>query len=40
VHAYRLDEDGLGPALEISAALPVITAGADVYVARDLVASR
>lgn len=40
VHAYLLDEDGLGPALEISAALPVITAGADVYVARGLVASR
>ena len=40
VHAYLLDEDGLGPALEISAALPMITAGADVYVARGLVVSR
>ncbi len=40
VHAYLRDEDGLGPALEISAALPVITGGADVYVARGLVASR
>jgi hypothetical protein len=40
VHAYLLEEDGLGPALEISAALPMITAGADVYVARGLVVSR
>ena len=40
VHAYLLGEDGLGPALEISAALPMITAGADVYVARRLVVSR
>jgi hypothetical protein len=36
----RWREDGLGPALEISAALPMITAGADVYVARGLVVSR
>jgi len=34
------EEDGPGPALEISAALPMITAGADVYVARGLVVSR
>jgi hypothetical protein len=40
VHAYLLEEDGLGPALEISAALPMITAGTDVYVARGLVVSR
>ncbi len=37
VHAYRLGEDGPGDALEISAALPMIRAGADVYVARGLV---
>lgn len=40
VHAYLLREDGLGPALEISSALPMITAGADVFVARGLVLSR
>jgi hypothetical protein len=40
VHAYLLGEDGPGEALEISSALPMITAGADVYVARDLVVNR
>jgi hypothetical protein len=34
VHAYLLGEDGPGDALEISSALPMIRAGADVYVAR------
>ena len=40
VHAYLLGEDGPGDALEISVALPMIRAGADVYVARGLVVTR
>jgi hypothetical protein len=40
VHACLLGEDGPGVALEISSALPMITAGADVYVARSLVVNR
>jgi hypothetical protein len=40
VHAYLLGEVEPGEALEISSALPMITAGSDVYVARDLVVNR
>lgn len=37
--AHVIGEDGLGPALPSSSALPMILAGADVYVARKLVSA-
>jgi hypothetical protein len=37
VQAHLVRDGGLGPALQISSALPMILAGADVYVARGLV---
>jgi hypothetical protein len=39
VQARRVRDDGLGPALQSSSALPMILAGADVYVARRLVSA-
>jgi hypothetical protein len=39
VQARPVREGGLGPALSSSAALPMILAGADVYVARRLVSA-
>ena len=40
VQARRIRADGLGPALPGSSALPMILAGADVYVARTLLPTR
>jgi len=37
VQARLVRDGGLGPAVQISSALPMILAGADVYVARGLV---
>jgi hypothetical protein len=39
VQAHAFGHDGLGPALPSSSALPMILAGADVYVARRLVSA-
>ena len=39
VQARPVRDDGLGPALPSSAALPMILAGADIYVARKLVSA-
>ena len=39
VQARRVRDDGLGPALQNASALPMILAGADVYVARRLVSA-